>query len=187
MPNEVKQVNNVIIWYPSVHQDSPTHRYNKPDEKCWEIQMRTDDPDTVAKWKKMHLTVTDVKGLEGEVWKAHLRQNCLRADGTPSRAPKVFEANGQLMASERDKTIGSKSIANVKFTVADTRNGKFCYLLSLQVLEHIAQEENDYDGFDNVGETVYVTEEPKEEAPKVKKEKKVKAKKVKKKVAVAGL
>ena len=156
---------NVEINFANLNPNKPSTRNDTPGNKgCWDITVITRSKEQKAEWEKEKLRVTLKEDAEGIYYKANMKRNVQKADGTASEFPNIVDGN--LLKFDGSK-IGSGTIANIRtfpndWTKIDKETGKSIsgtshVLMGLQIVKYVPYKSKPReDDFGVIGDTEVV-------------------------------
>jgi single-stranded DNA-binding protein len=148
----------VEIWFTKLDPKRPNARFDK-DNPTWELQLRTTDRAVKKEWEAHGLPVKAVVPDEEDAvpfFRVNLKKRSLKKDKktgemVDNEPVEVFDAK---LKPIDPRTIGNKSIGNVRIYQYDKKDGsgKASILMGVQLTKHIVYEPKVGESFDELEE-----------------------------------
>jgi hypothetical protein len=156
---------NVEIRFANLNPNKPSTRNPTPgDRGRWDITVITRDKKQKDEWEAEKLRVTLKEDSEGVYYKASMKRNVQKKDGTTSEFPNIVDGN--LLKFDASK-IGAGTIANIRTFPSDwsqvdektgkTMTGTTHILMGMQIVKYVPYKAKPReDDFAAIGDTEVV-------------------------------
>lgn len=170
----MSKFDNVTIMFANLNPNKPnkSKSFSTPGDKGrWDITVMTRDKAQKAEWEKENLKVTLKEDNIGVYYKASMKRNAQKADGTASEFPNIVDGN--LLKFDGTK-IGAGTIANIRtfpteWTNTDEKTGLTVsgvshILMGMQIVKYVPYKSKPReDDFAAIGDTEVIHLEEEED------------------------